>query len=106
MLHALGFTYSEILPLHRWLGVAIVVWSVIHTVAYLLYYIWDGTFSENFNFYDYGRSTMNLMGFVALVSTAVNGCQFPESGCCCKDLLLTTSLCIFLHPQKTISLLC
>ncbi|GJJ68253.1 hypothetical protein EMPS_00599 [Entomortierella parvispora] len=73
MLHALGFTYSEILPLHRWLGVAIMFWSVVHTIAYLLYYIWDGSFAENFNFYDIGRSTMNLMGFVALFALLTLG---------------------------------
>ncbi|KAF9110410.1 hypothetical protein BGX27_006369 [Mortierella sp. AM989] len=66
MLHALGFTYSEILPLHRWLGVAIVVWSILHTIGYVMYYAWDKSLGETFNFYDTGRATMNLMGCVAL----------------------------------------
>ncbi|KAF9202930.1 hypothetical protein BGZ49_006966 [Haplosporangium sp. Z 27] len=66
MLHALGFTYSEILPLHRWLGVAIVFWSVLHTIGYLMYYAWDKSLSEAFNFYDIGRATMNIMGCFAL----------------------------------------
>ncbi|KAG9327784.1 hypothetical protein KVV02_000230 [Mortierella alpina] len=65
MLHALGFTYAEILPLHRWLGVAIVFWSAIHTLGYILYYDWDKTLGEEFNFYDIGRSTMNIMGCFA-----------------------------------------
>lgn len=69
MLHALGFTYAEILPLHRWLGVAIVFWSTLHTVGYLMYYDWDNTVSEEFNFYDIGRSTMNICGCFAFVST-------------------------------------
>lgn len=67
MLHALGFTYAEILPLHRWLGVAIVFWSVVHTLGYITYYVLDQSLGEAINFYDIGRSTMNLMGFVALV---------------------------------------
>ncbi|KAG0240301.1 ferric reductase like transmembrane component-domain-containing protein [Mortierella sp. GBAus27b] len=66
MLHALGFTYSEILPLHRWLGVLIVFWSVIHTIGYVIYYAWDHSLSEAFNFYDTGRATMNIMGCIAL----------------------------------------
>ncbi|KAI8602057.1 ferric reductase like transmembrane component-domain-containing protein [Dissophora ornata] len=66
MLHALGFTYAEILPLHRWLGVGILFWSVLHTVGYIMYYDWDGSLAEAINFYDEGRSTMNIMGFVAL----------------------------------------
>lgn len=68
MLHALGFTYAEILPLHRWLGVLIVVWSVLHTIGYVMYYAWDHSLAETINFYDIGRATMNIMGCVALVS--------------------------------------
>ncbi|KAF9188048.1 ferric/cupric-chelate reductase [Haplosporangium sp. Z 11] len=71
MLHALGFTYAEILPLHRWLGVAIVVWSILHTIGYLMYYAWDKSLHEALNFYDTGRATMNLMGFVALFALLI-----------------------------------
>ncbi|KAG0054471.1 hypothetical protein BGZ83_011158 [Gryganskiella cystojenkinii] len=71
MLHALGFTYAEILPLHRWLGVLIVVWSVIHTIGYSLYYYWDNSLGEAFNFYDIGRSTMNIMGIIALIALLI-----------------------------------
>jgi predicted ferric reductase len=67
MLHALGFTYAEILPLHRWLGVLIVVWSVLHTIGYIMYYVWAESLGEVINFYDIGRATMNLMGCIALV---------------------------------------
>ena len=70
MLHALGFTYAEILPLHRWLGVGILFWSVVHTIGYIMYYDWDGSLAEAINFYDVGRSTMNIMGFIALVNYA------------------------------------
>ncbi|KAK3821604.1 MAG: ferric reductase like transmembrane component-domain-containing protein [Benniella sp.] len=66
MLHALGFTYAEILPLHRWLGVLIVVWSVLHTIGYVMYYVWAESLGEVINFYDIGRATMNLMGCIAL----------------------------------------
>ncbi|KAF9388126.1 hypothetical protein CPB97_001577 [Podila verticillata] len=73
MLHALGFTYAEILPLHRWLGVAIVFWSTLHTVGYLMYYDWDNTVSEEFNFYDIGRSTMNICGCFAFGALLILG---------------------------------
>ncbi|KAG0214774.1 hypothetical protein BGX28_001409 [Mortierella sp. GBA30] len=66
MLHSLGFTYSEILPLHRWLGVAIVFWSILHTIGYVMFYQWDKSLSEEFNFEDKGRATMNIMGCIAL----------------------------------------
>jgi DMSO/TMAO reductase YedYZ heme-binding membrane subunit len=68
MLQALGFTYSEVLPLHRWLGALIFFWSCLHTVGYILYYHSVNALAEEFNFYDIGRSTMNIMGCVALVS--------------------------------------
>ncbi|KAF9427783.1 hypothetical protein BGZ94_004165 [Podila epigama] len=67
MLHALGFTYAEILPLHRWLGVAIVFWSTIHTIGYIMYFDWDNTLSEEINFSDKDRTTMNICGCIALV---------------------------------------
>lgn len=68
MLQSLGFTYSEVLPLHRWLGALIFFWSCLHTVGYILYYNAYKMLAEEFNFYDIGRSTMNIMGCVALVS--------------------------------------
>lgn len=67
MLHALGFTYSELIPLHRWLGVGIVFWSVVHTVGYLMYYVYKDSVANLINFYDVGRSTMNITGCFALV---------------------------------------
>ncbi|KAF9317782.1 hypothetical protein BG003_000317 [Podila horticola] len=73
MLHALGFTYAEILPLHRWLGVAIVFWSTLHTAGYVMYYDWDQTLSEEFNFYDIGRSTMNICGCFAFGALLILG---------------------------------
>ncbi|KAF9579869.1 hypothetical protein BGW38_003696 [Lunasporangiospora selenospora] len=74
MLHAIGFTYSEILPLHRWLGVAIVFWSTLHTVGYVMYYSWNNSLAEEFSFDDVGRSVMNICGcfaFGALVILAI-----------------------------------
>ena len=69
MLHSLGFTYAEVLPLHRWLGALIFFWSCLHTVGYILYYHSVNMLAEEFNFYDIGRSTMNIMGCIALVSS-------------------------------------
>ncbi|KAG0283325.1 hypothetical protein BGZ96_012319 [Linnemannia gamsii] len=71
MLQALGFTYSEVLPLHRWLGALIFFWSCLHTVGYVLYYHSVNALAEEFNFYDIGRSTMNIMGCVALGALGV-----------------------------------
>ncbi|KAF9304466.1 hypothetical protein BGZ74_001484 [Mortierella antarctica] len=73
MLHALGFTYAEILPLHRWLGVAIVFWSTLHTVGYIMYYDWDQSLAEEFNFYDISRSTMNICGCFAFGALLILG---------------------------------
>lgn len=36
MLHALGFTYADLLPLHRGMGFAIIFWSTIHTSKFYL----------------------------------------------------------------------
>ncbi|KAF9547048.1 hypothetical protein EC957_008897 [Mortierella hygrophila] len=71
MLQALGFTYSEVLPLHRWLGALIFFWSCLHTVGYVLYYHSFDMLAEEFNFDDIGRSTMNIMGCIALGALAI-----------------------------------
>ncbi|KAF9922749.1 hypothetical protein FBU30_007122 [Linnemannia zychae] len=71
MLQALGFTYAEVLPLHRWLGALIFFWSCLHTVGYILYYYTVNRLAEEFNFYDIGRSTMNIMGCFALGALGV-----------------------------------
>ncbi|KAG0009025.1 hypothetical protein BGZ80_002821 [Entomortierella chlamydospora] len=71
MLHALGFTYAEILPLHRWLGVAIVVWAILHTIGYLMYYIWDGSLSEGFNFDTAIANVMGIFAFGFLLILAI-----------------------------------
>ncbi|KAF9328881.1 hypothetical protein BG006_008010 [Podila minutissima] len=71
MLHALGFTYAEILPLHRWLGVAIVFWSTIHTVGYIMYYDFRNLLAKEFNFDDQGRATMNICGCIAFAALLI-----------------------------------
>ncbi|KAG0026492.1 hypothetical protein BGZ81_006311 [Podila clonocystis] len=71
MLHALGFTYAEILPLHRWLGVAIVVWSTIHTIGYIMFYDFENSLAEEFNFEDHGRATMNICGCIAFAALLI-----------------------------------
>ncbi|KAG0198611.1 hypothetical protein BGX33_012216 [Mortierella sp. NVP41] len=65
MLQALGFTYADLLPLHRWMGVAFIVWSTIHTVCYILYYIHFNAFWRNFNFDGNTRGPQNLIALVA-----------------------------------------
>ncbi|KAF9965310.1 hypothetical protein BGZ70_005065 [Mortierella alpina] len=67
MLHAIGFTYSEIIPLHRWLGAAIVGWSTIHTAGYMIFLGSEGRLQSDINFYDTSRGTMNMMGVFAYV---------------------------------------
>lgn len=68
MLHAIGFTYSEIVPLHRWLGAAIVGWSTIHTAGYMIFLGSEGRLQSDINFYDMSRGTLNMMGVFAYVS--------------------------------------
>ena len=68
MLHAIGFTYSEIIPLHRWLGAAIVGWSTVHTAGYMIYLGVEGRLQSDINFYDKARGTLNMMGVFAYVS--------------------------------------
>lgn len=68
MLQALGFTYADILPLHRWMGVAFIVWSTIHTICYILYYVHFKAFWRNFNFDGTTRGPQNMIALVAYVS--------------------------------------
>ncbi|KAF9990336.1 hypothetical protein BGZ75_002370 [Mortierella antarctica] len=73
MLHAIGFTYSEIIPLHRWLGAAIVGWSTIHTAGYMIFLGSEGRLQSDINFYDTSRGTMNMMGVFAYGAVCLLG---------------------------------
>ncbi|KAF9205810.1 ferric/cupric-chelate reductase, partial [Podila verticillata] len=73
MLHAIGFTYSEIIPLHRWLGAAIVGWSTIHTAGYMIFLGSEGRLQSDINFYDKSRGTMNMMGVFAYGAVCILG---------------------------------
>jgi len=73
MLHAIGFTYSEIVPLHRWLGAAIVGWSTIHTAGYMIFLGSEGRLASDINFYDLSRGTMNMMGVFAYGAVCLLG---------------------------------
>ncbi|KAF9421344.1 ferric/cupric-chelate reductase [Podila epigama] len=73
MLHAIGFTYSEIIPLHRWLGAAIVAWSTIHTIGYVTYLGLEGRLQSDINFYDLKRGTLNMMGVFAYGAVCLLG---------------------------------
>ncbi|KAG0244117.1 ferric/cupric-chelate reductase [Mortierella sp. GBA43] len=71
MLHALGFTYADLLPLHRGMGWAVFVWSVIHTIGYMVHFIAEGELSEEINFDGETRGPQNILGFVALVAMGI-----------------------------------
>jgi len=68
MLHALGFTYSEIIPLHRWLGVAMLFWATVHAWFYSAFLIMEGRFISDIAFTDKTRGTRNIPGLFAWVS--------------------------------------
>ncbi|KAF9931203.1 hypothetical protein BGZ67_005443 [Mortierella alpina] len=68
VLHALGFTYAELLPMHRGMGIAVLFWSVVHTIGYSVHYIMDDEWEEQFNFDGETRGPQNIIGFVALAA--------------------------------------
>jgi hypothetical protein len=72
MLQALGYTYSDVLPLHRWIGVAFVVWSTLHTIGYVLYFAHANAFWINFNFDGNTRGPQNMTGVAAYVCRFFN----------------------------------
>ncbi|KAF9939352.1 hypothetical protein BGZ65_010737 [Modicella reniformis] len=71
MLHAIGFTYSEIIPLHRWLGVAILFWSTVHAGFYSTFLIMEGRFKSDIAFTDKTRGTRNMPGVFAWIGVVV-----------------------------------
>ncbi|KAG0255488.1 hypothetical protein BG011_005098, partial [Mortierella polycephala] len=71
MLHALGFTYPEIIPLHRWLGVAMLVWSTIHSAFYSAWLIMAGKFKSDIAFTDKSRGTRNMPGVFAWIGVVL-----------------------------------
>ncbi|KAF9186053.1 hypothetical protein BGZ50_002657 [Haplosporangium sp. Z 11] len=73
MLHALGFTYAELLPLHRLLGQAVIYWSIIHTAGYMAHFIIEGEVLAEINFDGETRGPQNIVGFVALAAMIVLG---------------------------------
>ncbi|KAG0265501.1 hypothetical protein DFQ27_000580 [Actinomortierella ambigua] len=70
MLHALGWTYSELVPFHRWLGVLITFWSTTHTIGYLIYYFNENILYEGFDFFE-ARGLMNWFGVFAYVALLI-----------------------------------
>ncbi|KAF9900776.1 hypothetical protein EC991_006901 [Linnemannia zychae] len=90
MLQALGFTYSDVLPLHRWLGVAFIVWSTIHTICYILYYVHFNAFWRNFNFDGTTRGPQNmiaLFAYAALLGLGITA--IPQVRRSCYLLFIT-----------------
>ncbi|KAF9922539.1 hypothetical protein FBU30_007325 [Linnemannia zychae] len=65
MLHALGYTYPEIIPLHRWLGVTMLVWATVHGAFYSGYLAMEGKFTSDIAFTDKSRGTRNMPGVFA-----------------------------------------
>ncbi|KAF9181142.1 hypothetical protein BGZ51_005647 [Haplosporangium sp. Z 767] len=91
MLHAIGFTYAEIIPLHRWLGAAIVGWSTIHTIGYMTYLGVEGRLQSDINFYDLRRGTLNMMGVFAYGAVCILGLgAIPQVRRRCYLLFLST----------------
>ncbi|KAG0272319.1 hypothetical protein BGZ95_011930 [Linnemannia exigua] len=68
MLHALGFTYADLLPLHRGMGFAVIFWSTLHTIGYMVHIGMDNALAEELNFDGETRGPQNLVGFVALAA--------------------------------------
>ncbi|KAF9974832.1 hypothetical protein BGZ73_001692 [Actinomortierella ambigua] len=67
MLHALGWTYSELVPFHRWLGILITFWSTTHTIGYTIYLVNEKIVRKGFNIYE-PRGLMNWFGVFAYVA--------------------------------------
>ncbi|KAG9069485.1 hypothetical protein KI688_010388 [Linnemannia hyalina] len=91
MLHAIGFTYSEIVPLHRWLGAAIVGWSTIHTAGYMIFLGSEGRLQSDINFFDLSRGTLNMMGVFAYGAVCLLGLgAIPQIRRRCYLLFIST----------------
>ncbi|KAI8598930.1 ferric reductase like transmembrane component-domain-containing protein [Dissophora ornata] len=65
MFHSLGFTYQELIPLHRWLGVAMFIWATIHGISYSVQLGVAGEFFTNIAFTDKTRGTRDMPGVFA-----------------------------------------
>ncbi|KAF9944275.1 ferric/cupric-chelate reductase, partial [Modicella reniformis] len=91
MLHAIGFTYSEIIPLHRWLGASIVGWSTVHAIGYITYLGNEGHLQSDINFYDTSRGTLNMMGVFAYGAVCLLGIgAIPQIRRRCYPLFMST----------------
>ncbi|KAF9352571.1 hypothetical protein BGX26_009656 [Mortierella sp. AD094] len=71
MLHAIGFAYSEIIPLHRWLGVAMLGWATTHVWFNIIWLIMEGRLSIDLAFTDKGRGSHNLPGLFSWIGMCV-----------------------------------
>ncbi|KAF8979818.1 hypothetical protein BGZ46_004998 [Entomortierella lignicola] len=68
MLQALGYTYADLLPLHRGMGLAFFYWSAVHTVCYILYYVHFDAFWSHFNFDGNTRGPQNMIALIAFTA--------------------------------------
>ena len=68
MFQAMGYTYADLLPLHRGLGLAFTFWSTLHAVCYILYYVHFDAFMSHFNFDGTTRGPQNMFALLGYVS--------------------------------------
>ncbi|KAF9401281.1 hypothetical protein BGZ94_005247, partial [Podila epigama] len=73
MLHALGFTYPDIIPFHRWVGVALIAWSTIHTIFFSIFLIIEGKFMSEVAFTDKTRGSRNMPGVFSWIASMLLG---------------------------------
>ncbi|KAG0050442.1 hypothetical protein BGZ83_004791 [Gryganskiella cystojenkinii] len=73
MFQAMGYTYADLLPLHRGLGLAFVAWSTVHTICYILYYCHFNAFWKHFNFDGTTRGPQNMIALVAYAALVLLG---------------------------------
>jgi len=70
---AFGLTYKETLPLHRWLGAAMVCWGLLHGSFTLAWLSMMGHLQSDIAFTDKTRGNRDLCGVFALVSPSSSG---------------------------------
>ncbi|KAF9583667.1 hypothetical protein BGW38_008901 [Lunasporangiospora selenospora] len=73
MLHAIGYTYPEIIPLHRWVGISIIWWGTVHMWFYCAYLIMVGRLQIDIAFTDTGRGTRNMPGVLIWIALVLLG---------------------------------
>ncbi|KAG0309885.1 hypothetical protein BGZ98_003428 [Dissophora globulifera] len=73
MLHSLGLTYQDILPMHRWLGVIMLFWATAHGAFYSAWLFEEGHFYTDIAFTDKTRGRLNMPGVFAWFAICIMG---------------------------------